>query len=87
MSLGAQLYLGMAEVTPDELRLEVEIDNLDRMHWRGELHSVAMRAELRRARIVEIRLLEGDRTGEHATCVVVDDDGWPTVLGRTSFHQ
>lgn len=72
---------------PDELRLEVEIDDLDRTNWRGELHSVAMRAELRRARIVEIQLLDGDRTGEHATCVVVDDDGWPTVLGRTSFHQ
>lgn len=87
MSLGAALYLGMAEVSPDELRLEVAIDNPDRTHWRGELHSVAMRAELRRARIVEIRLLDGARTGEHATCVVVDDDGWPTVLGRTSFHQ
>jgi len=79
-------YLGLAEVSPDEIRLEVAIDDLDRDHWRGQLHIVAMRAQLRRSRVVEIHLLDGDRTGEHAACIVVDDDGWPAVLGQTSFH-
>lgn len=79
-------YLGLAEVVPDRLRVEVEIDDLDAEHWRGELHAVARRAQIRRARIVEIRLLDGGREGERATCVVVEDDGWPAVLGQTPFH-
>jgi hypothetical protein len=80
-------YVGLAEVVPDELRVEVKIDDLNIHHWRGELHAVAMRAQLRRARIVEIQLLDGDHEGERANCVVVDDDGWPAVIGQTPFHS
>jgi hypothetical protein len=77
----------LAEVVSDELQVEVEIDNLNADHWRGALRVVVMRAQLRRARIVEIRLLDGGREGERATCIVVDDDGWPAVLGQTPFHS
>lgn len=82
----AASYTGMVQVVSDELQVEVEIDDLDADHWRGELHAIAQRARLRRARIVEIRLLDGGREGEHATCIVVDDNASPTVLGQRPFH-
>ncbi len=80
-------YLGMAQVVHDELRVEIEIDNLNASHWRGAFHAVAMRAQLRQSRVIEIQLLDGEHEGERARCVVVDDDGWPTVLGETPFHS